>query len=184
MPLGLKNRVYLHILLAAGALLSGCGSSEKNSLVCNSVDWFEIGRIDGSKGLPQSNLDMHKQRCSGELPAAKEMLYLNGRKTGLTSYCTPQNAWELGKTGKDYRGVCSSLNEELFLKKYRQGKKLYEMQMRSSTLGTEIQTLLEDVDSADSETLAELKARIKKRQSNKLFLEKQISELKKANTTL
>lgn len=111
-------------LLALG--LSGCATLSEGE--CRTANWQEIGRIDGAQGQPRARLFEHAKACAdyGIRPDAEA--YYRGREWGLFDYCTPTNAYRVGRRGTPYRSVCPALLEPNFLENYRQGLAIHQVE--------------------------------------------------------
>lgn len=114
------------VLFSLIALFQAACSSTSSSISktnCASMDWFEYGRRDGSKGAAKEQIDGYRKLCGDEFSGASETLYINGRNSGLVEYCTPQNGYEVGKMGTPYLYVCPSLMEPAFITEMRRGQR-------------------------------------------------------------
>ncbi len=90
---------------------------------CKNLDWYEQGKIDGSKGKGASGYAQHALSCG--LKPDKEA-YQKGREDGLSAFCNRQNAFELGKQGAPYLGQCSGRPDEYDFKDgHSWGKRIY-----------------------------------------------------------
>lgn len=119
-----KNLLIASLITLSSLLQIGCASSSSTitRTNCTSMDWFEYGRRDGSRGAPKEQVDSYRQLCGSEFNGTSETLYVNGRNSGLVEYCTPQNGFELGKMGATYLYVCPSLMEPAFISEMRRGQ--------------------------------------------------------------
>jgi hypothetical protein len=99
---------------------------------CNSIDWYEVGRRDGSLGHLANLVQDYQDQCKGAQTPPAVDVYLNGREAGLTEYCTSQNGFEIGRMGREYRHVCPENLEAKFLNGYRRGLKLHSLESQNS----------------------------------------------------
>src|SRR3954469_4991476 len=116
--------------MAVGAALvvSACASkTEKAS--CERRDWYELGRRDGSQGLPLDRMIEYKKECGEQFNSSGETVYMNGRNAGLVEFCLPENAYELGLMGMSYLFVCPSTMETDFLASFRKGQQARVLQL-------------------------------------------------------
>jgi len=120
-------------------LLSGCANLSKEE--CLNADWYEIGYNDGVEGKKRSRLNNHIKACAEYHVSAQTQPYFKGREKGLKSYCTVENALQIGLRGYSYNHVCPSHIESAFLKKYRQGKTIYNLEQEINNHESEISTL-------------------------------------------
>lgn len=122
----LKNHFLMTASITLTALVQiACSSSSTtmNKTNCASMDWFEYGRRDGSRGAPKEQIDQYRGLCGHEFSSNSEVLYINGRNSGLVEYCTPQNGFEIGRMGGTYLYVCPSLVEPAFISEMRRGQR-------------------------------------------------------------
>lgn len=117
----IKLLCYLTIIF----LLSGCASLTKEE--CMSVSWYELGYEDGERGHSRSRFNNYSKDCAKHHIQARREPYMLGRKNGLRRYCMPQNGLREGLNGSYYGNVCPAAMERGFLRKYRQGKNIYEV---------------------------------------------------------
>jgi hypothetical protein len=112
----LKSLVFLAIIFNMS-----CAHKFSASENCNHRDWYELGRQDGSKGAKTAAFNHHARACK---MIKKEVvsLYKNGRTAGLSVYCQPQNAFEMGRLNQSYNFVCPRSLERAFINSYKQGK--------------------------------------------------------------
>ncbi|MGR5196442.1 DUF2799 domain-containing protein [Vibrio sp. WZ-1] len=81
------------------ALLAGCAATTEE--LAQSGDWYQIGYQDGVAG--------HTSRTVKELNQfgnAKQGDYDQGYLEGVTEYCNPNFAYQMGLSGQYYEGVC------------------------------------------------------------------------------
>ena len=109
---------YLLFLL----FLSSCshlGNFQSNS--CGQTDWYEIGRQDGRYGETAKKKEKWQNLCKKSF---NETMYKVGHKKGMAQYCSPENAFRLGKTDTPYKKVCDP-SSEAFLKAYEEGQNVF-----------------------------------------------------------
>ena len=112
------------VLLQVGCASSSSSNTSITKTNCGSMDWFEYGRRDGSKGAPKEQIDSYRKLCGNEFDSSSETLYVNGRNSGLVEYCSPQNGFEIGRMGAAYLYVCPSLMEPAFINEMRRGQRI------------------------------------------------------------
>ena len=99
---------YLLVLMLP-VLCAACATLDEKE--CLSADWSSVGFEDGQKGyLPGDRLERHGSACSKHGVVPEEEPYLIGHSDGLLDYCTGQQGLRLGRTGKEYNGVCVSFD--------------------------------------------------------------------------
>lgn len=147
-------------LVAAGALalvLQGCASMSRNE--CMTADWYTIGYESGIRGQRESQVSEHRKACAEHGVTPNLARYLEGREAGMQKFCEPGNGYRLGRAGTGYAGVCPSRVEGDFLRSYRAGRELYDMQLNINRLGRRIKTKqaeLKNVDDNIADKQAEL----------------------------
>jgi hypothetical protein len=87
------------IVMAMLSVLTACASSPEQ--LAKQGDWYQIGYQDGVSG--------HTQRSYKELTslgAVKQADYELGYTEGVSEYCNPDFAYQIGLSGQYYEGVC------------------------------------------------------------------------------
>jgi hypothetical protein len=150
----LKHCITLFLILS----LSACASLSKDE--CLQADWYEIGHSDGMEGLKSSRLSEHNKACIEYHVIPDKIRYSQGRQDGLLRYCTPENGLQEGLDGHSYQKVCPYEIESAFLKNYRKGKAIYELeqeierhQSRLSTVQTYIKNNNDNKQDKDKKKL-------------------------------
>ncbi|WP_299690183.1 DUF2799 domain-containing protein [uncultured Vibrio sp.] len=94
------------LLLSMAALgLAGCSANNVEELA-KQGNWQEIGYSDGIKGRTQrSYSDM------AALGAVDQASYTEGYHLGVSEYCNPSHAYQIGLSGLVYEGVCSGTED-------------------------------------------------------------------------
>ena len=126
--------------------LAACASRPTDKATCDQRDWFELGRHDGAQGSSEELLKRHVKECRKQFRSDWETMYANGRNAGLVEYCTPENAFELGKMGIAYLYVCPSTMEPKFLANYRKGQRARELEIENKKLESKIDTISEKLN--------------------------------------
>lgn len=91
------------ILFAALALGSCATLSEEE---CRAGDWRGIGIEDGQRGRAADFIDRHREACAKVGVTPDIAAWAAGRQLGLQSYCTPENAYDIGRNGRILNTVC------------------------------------------------------------------------------
>lgn len=135
----MRLRSFLFILPVL--FLVSCASSGPQ-VSCLGRDWYEVGRREGAKGLPAPGAANFAPGC-GFTPSSEEYgLYLQGRNAGLAEYCTPDNAFHLGKAELPYtQGVCPAFLEEDFLAALENGKQVSRLEKENLQIEQRIASL-------------------------------------------
>lgn len=112
------------LLLGATALaLTGCASMDIAE--CQTADWETIGYQDGAAGRPSDSISRHRKACAKHGVTPILASYIEGWHGGVEHYCTPQNGFNAGASGRHYAGVCPADLEEDFLFAYSDGSQLH-----------------------------------------------------------
>ena len=104
--------------------LSACGTVMSEN-ECATADWRALGELDGAQGLTFQQFDERTEACAKFGFNADQAAYDRGRYAGLERYCSPESAFETGRLGEPYRGVCRPEDEEAFLSEFDLGLELY-----------------------------------------------------------
>jgi hypothetical protein len=118
------SRLFLALGLGALALAAGCTTvpPEQRAAACAQTDWYDYGVNDGVLGVPVSDrVDMFED-CTELGQPADVASYEAGRTEGLKEYCTVENGYEVGYSGRRYEEVCPPELEADFLQGLAQGR--------------------------------------------------------------
>ena len=138
-----KPKLWIASIIVLTA--TGCASRAER-FGCSDKDWYELGRRDGVQGLTLTRADRYAQECPSDFTAEKETMYANGRNAGLVEYCDVANAYDLGRMGLAYQGVCPVLSEPDFLKEFRRGQAARQAELEKRKVETQISRLTEELD--------------------------------------
>jgi len=116
----------LSLLLIATAVLSACATMNQNE--CLYADWQETGYNDGIAGETRDHLSRRAEDCARHDVTPDREAYLEGYEHGIEDFCTTENGYEKGRRGYNYRGICPSHMEGLFLLGYQEGRVVYELE--------------------------------------------------------
>lgn len=92
--------------LAPVLFLMSCASLNEDA--CRTGDWEGIGFRDGTNGRLTSYISEHREACGEYGIAPNSAAWLRGRIEGLKQYCTPDNAYWVGRRGSELAPVCSA----------------------------------------------------------------------------
>jgi hypothetical protein len=121
----MRGRVLFSLIFAA-ALIQGCASIGRDE--CAVADWRTVGFEDGTQGALPDAISRYRRACAEHGIVPDLNAYMNGRREGLQSYCTPGNGFNVGAQGSFYAGVCPPEMEGDFLDAYSSGHRLYELE--------------------------------------------------------
>lgn len=142
--------MFRHFCAAAVLALSGCSSAGAPSSVnagaaadksskefareeCKDADWFQVGERDGLYGEGPAKFEERQSKCAVFGVTINSQDYADGRARGLRTYCRPDRAFDAGRNGRDYVGVCPADVEAAFLAEYEVGRKLFDLSTAASS---------------------------------------------------
>ena len=122
-----KSGITLSLLGVTLMVLSGCATTQRlTPQQCQTSNWEEIGRADGSVGRSGAYFGHYANRCASIGAATpNRILWEQGRQKGLKSYCTELTAYKLGREGYDWQAVCPLEGIEKLEEAYSQGRYYY-----------------------------------------------------------
>ena len=170
------NSIRILFALSATLLIAGCASAPEK-ISCAQRDWFESGRHDGAQGSTLDHLAKHKAECGHDFNSSWESLYTTGRNAGLVEFCSPDNAYQLGRMGIAYMYVCPSTVEEEFLVGYRKGQDARHLEVANKKIDAAIDETTNKLNLSDNsaerrELASELEQLKKKRAQNEKTLDR------------
>lgn len=80
-----------------GVILASCATL--NEQQCKIGNWEEIGRQDGLRGLSAGRITSHSKACKEYGVQVNNSQYQNGYNAGVRAFCTPENGFQMGKSG-------------------------------------------------------------------------------------
>lgn len=158
-------KIFTFAICAVCTLLLSIGCSS-TSEICQETDWYEHGRQTGARG-EQAQYDSLRVQCKNTQPSEVTDAYRNGYNAGQAEYCTLDNAFFLGRSGKTYHFICPESIETAFLKRYTHGKKAYELEQANRMIDRQINDIFARLREHELD------------QVKKKLLNSQLSELKK-----
>lgn len=118
-------------------LLAGCATTTTlKQTDCAHADWQQVGREDGAQGANAQKILTHAKTCQGQATPDRA-LWEAGRQEGLKSYCTPNNAYNMGRMGYTLNGVCDDGDSKTLEALHRanmMGLEQYQMRERLNHL--------------------------------------------------
>jgi len=145
------NNNYLGVLsgICLVVFLSGCSTMSKEE--CKQADWYLKGVDDATKGFPLDRVVEHGKACAriNIVPDMKD--YREGHAKGARLYCVPEKGYSEGRTGAAYNGICPVELEPKFLRAYRDGQELYNIQRNIDRMINQINSSHSQIDSDYSE---------------------------------
>ncbi|WP_208347549.1 DUF2799 domain-containing protein [Pseudaestuariivita rosea] len=125
-------------------VLSGCETMTNKE--CMRADWYGIGLSDGQSGRYSDYLDNHAKACGDIGIVPNQQKWLVGRQAGLQQYCTPENAFKIGRRGDSINKVCSPEQHSKMFQPFYVGKQIYDFEWRINSLEYELERLQSDID--------------------------------------
>jgi len=92
---------------------------------CTAGDWQTIGYRDGAIGLRSTRLLAHQDACVPHDVIPQRDQYMLGWREGIREFCDPDNAFQVGRSGRVHRNVCPADQRDDFLAAYKEGRKLH-----------------------------------------------------------
>ncbi len=103
--------------------LGACASLTQEQ--CQNGDWRGIGYSDGVNGRLESYISRHFDACSEAGIVPDTAAWMAGRTQGLTLYCTPQNAYSIGRAGREINPVCPASQASALFQSWDWGQEYY-----------------------------------------------------------
>ncbi|MGR5143937.1 DUF2799 domain-containing protein [Photobacterium sp. DNB23_23_1] len=128
-----QKRMRAILGVSMGLALSGCSTNYVDSYVA-AKDWQSLGEQDALKGHRVRELS---SLVDGDLLAAQQK-YSTGYEIGRVEFCDIDKAWQLGKSGQNYFGICDGMPDGgEFRQQYNYGHDAFviEMERESSSDG-------------------------------------------------
>ena len=121
------------------ALLGACASLTKDE--CLTANWQNIGYNDGVRGRLESYISRHFDACSKVGITPDVQAWKSGRVQGLPLYCTPSNAYSVGRAGNDLNPVCPASQQRALFQSWDWGQEYYLITQQISNLEDEERTI-------------------------------------------
>ena len=130
-------------LIIAGAMLAlfqlSCASMSKEE--CQMGNWSDYGHRDATKGESADRFMTHSEACMKHGITGNKEQYMTGFTAGLKDFCTPDNAYQYGLNGGNYKNTCPPGMHTKFMTNYKKGKEIFDINSSISTLEREIDGL-------------------------------------------
>lgn len=107
------------LMVIAAIFISGCAGMSKKE--CSTADWYAYGQQDGQAGAPASTVNRYVENCSKHDVPVNRSQYQQGWDIGIRRYCTPQNGYQVGLSGRELPMVCPSDMQAEFAKAHARG---------------------------------------------------------------
>lgn len=163
------------IFIGVTQWLSGCATLSESE--CRAGNWYDIGARDGYAGYSRDRLASHREACKEYRIAPDVAAYQQGYAEGLQRFCTPERGYEYGRQGGSYGGVCPAAVESDFLRAYRAGREIYNLEERLKSLQREIddkEEKLRKTDPDNRDRRARLRREIERLDDDRRDLRRQL----------
>lgn len=137
------------LISCAAVILSGCAMSER---MCTESDWYRVGVSDGKQGRSAERFSAINRQCQRHDITPSQTLWEKGRQVGLKSYCTPENAFELGLDGRSIRATCPPELRAELKRANERGLEIYKVKSELEELRDEISELRELLERTEPDT--------------------------------
>lgn len=119
--------LFAGLALVAAFLLTPAAAHAQEARDCSRVDWHEVGYTDaetrGSPADAPSWVEEHRATCM-DVAGVDEGAYEAGFIQGLSAFCTPRRAFDLGRAGETYVGWCPADQAEAFALGLHDGRRV------------------------------------------------------------
>ena len=137
--------IYPALILAATMILPSCASISESE--CAAGNWDDLGYRDGLNGVERGQIAEYSTKCSEYGFATDSREYSRGYERGLALYCVPEKAYDKGRSGGSYNGVCiGTLYADEYREAYAQGSAEYQIEAEHQRLISRIEEYDEDID--------------------------------------
>lgn len=92
-------------------IMAMVGCSSGISDLAKQGRWQELGFQDGGKGLNQRSPSRLNELGEETSQSADYSSYEEGYLNGITEYCNPNFAYQIGLSGQSYNGVCQNTED-------------------------------------------------------------------------
>ena len=141
------------VIVLLTVALVGCASLTKED--CLDGNWKQVGYIDAAYGFTNARFAEHVKACNRYDIAPDRAQYDAGYAEGLVRYCQPARGFQSGRNNVTYRDICPQTMEPDFLRGYRLGRNLYQIERQidevtsAQSSVTDDQWALRDIEDKD-----------------------------------
>jgi len=127
------------------AFLGACASLTQDE--CLNANWESIGYNDGARGKLESYITRHFDACDKVGITPNVQAWQAGRTQGLPLYCTPSNAYNVGRAGNDLSPVCPASQQRALFQSWDWGQEYYLITGQISDLESEERDIRRQISS-------------------------------------
>ncbi len=113
--------------IALGLVLSLGAGMAAGHPICRNADWYRIGTTDGAKGAPASRIGWYRKNCGHLAVVPDAPVWEQGRKAGMKTYCRPENAYLVGRAGRQIGPVCGAVALKKMRAAFEHGRQYHEI---------------------------------------------------------
>lgn len=136
-------------LVGAGMSLTTCATLDEEE--CQTVDWRQLGQVDGAAGRSSGYVERHREACAKHGLPVSDQDWQAGWQTGIRLYCTPQNGLQVGREGKYYENSCPADLAYEFSAAYQIGKRVFDARRELNEARSRFDTVLAEMKDAKDE---------------------------------
>lgn len=116
----------IRFALPLAVFLGSCaGLSEQE---CKTASWETIGYEHGVAGRSAQHLGHYRKACSAHGVTPDLAAYRRGRELGLLEFCQPARAYQLGRQGAGYPGVCPNDADGTLRSAFQAGSEVHHLE--------------------------------------------------------
>jgi len=138
------------------ALLAGCATMNREQ--CQVADWRLVGYQDGVLGKSSATIGEYSRDCAEHAVVPDLEAWRAGHDEGLRQYCTGDNGFRLGQTGRSYSAVCPQGSAAAFREGFHQGRAIYLARSQLSDTHSKIYKRRYAVDALEEDKRDKLSA--------------------------
>ena len=118
-------------------------------LSCEGTNWYELGRQTGRQGeVLKDKWDMNSICGSRDLYSQKYAILETGYFAGLAEFCSPENAFNLGRLGLGVKKECPDQFKEAYMAAYERGQRFAEIEASNLKTDQKIEVLTDELGQA------------------------------------
>jgi hypothetical protein len=146
--------------------LTSCATISEEE--CRAGNWGEIGFADGKAGRAAPFLANHAKACAEVGIVPDKASWEAGRIEGLTLYCTADNAYALGRSGREMNEVCPVSVTRMLSRANDWGLEYYKLSAELEELKDERSTLRDLLSGLEGPDLTEEEKELRRQYRSRL----------------